>query len=333
MAWRGLLAVAVLGAACNYRVAFEDYCTDTGFCRCTDGNCCVVEQFRCDQFECCDGLSCEDGICLSAANLVAQPPFVDFGKVNANAPARTHVVIENVGSAATPSAPELTVSEGFALEETDCDHVLAPGERCTVTVGCRADPFALSVDGELTLQYGRRTLEVGLTAQTGVELTIVASGAARVHEPLKGRSCPIGDTEPGWHIHCRWVAPLGSQMFLQLGPIADGYTIMSSALCTWADGTCTVTADAPKRIEAYVDPYLDIAVIGAGTIQGVTPACVGASEDVTYCSYPVTGPVTLTAVPTPPATRVEWRAACTGSAEGECVVDVRGQTYVHATFL
>lgn len=332
MGWKRLIGVVVLASACDYRGAFEDYCADTGFCECEDGACCVVEQFRCDTLECCPGLWCVEGMCVVPAELAASPTFVDFGRITPDTNATARITLENVGSAPTPSAVQLDVSWGFTIDSTDCNRVLLPGQRCEVIVACRAAGLAAELGGALTAQYGRRILNVGLAAKAGVRIHVWVNGAAQITELHSGRVC--GSSDPTAYRVCTWPFPFDAVVQLRHGPVTDGYSFFSGGPCSWVDGVCTFVADVEKYVMVYPSPNLQLAVWGTGRVEGVNPACVRAQADPssgTHCAYPVSGWVTLTAVPTAPATVVEWSGACSG--RGPCVLEVRGPTSVYAQFL
>jgi hypothetical protein len=97
-------------------------------------------------------------------------------------------------------------------------------------------------------------------------------------------------------------------------------------------GTCTVTMDAAKSVEATftLNSYL-LSVAKAGSADGTVSSSPGGISCGGDCSesYAHGTSVTLTATPAAGATFKEWRGACTGAT---CSLTVTGVTTVTAVF-
>lgn len=320
-------------SGCSFREAFEDYCADTGSCACVDGECCVMEEYRCDGFACCDGLECLQGVCLRPVALTASPSPLDFGKLPEGKGLRT-LTLTNAGTVPTAEPLRLQTSDGYDVLRHDCERVLGAGESCSVELEAHPPAMSAQFNGHLIAETGRASLQVSLAAHTAAELTVLVSAGTDITETHTGKHCTASTNDANLVLSCAWVFSFDAAVRLVHGPVRTGYSLESWPPCLWASGACEFVADDSKVIHSNAQPNLQLIVRGTGRVDANSGPCArtaGAPGDLTYCPFPWTGSVTLIATPLAPSTRFEWSGACSGT--GSCTLDVQGITRVQAQFL
>ncbi|HMK72387.1 MAG TPA: hypothetical protein VK454_03555 [Myxococcaceae bacterium] len=221
-------------------------------------------------------------------------------------------------------------TDEFRVRST-CPVTVGPGESCSIFVSL--EPTTLGPKVALLEGSGGGSSAVAtITGRSGFVLTVMLSGPNQgtVSSDPPGIDCPTA---------CSAVFDVGSSVTLRAAP-PDGASASWTAPCTSPGPECTVVmAGDEQRVVSFV-PWLVIDVDSYFQAGAVHVEPLGADCSF-HCTFPISGPVTLTAVNAPqtgppdyfPTAAIlsGWSGACSGDAS-RCTLDVSGPTSVRASF-
>ena len=306
---RGLLAVLLL-AGCNFEQEFATYCVNTGYCRCSAGDCCAEVEQDCAVLGCCDGMICTaSGRCEGDVSLHFDPPTVALRTDDVGETDTQHIRLVNVGTRTTfdllVEAPGVT---DIAVDSGNCV-ILRGGEACDITLVYSPRVYGAQ-QLELRAIANNNTATATINGQAGIRVFVdyQSSWPGEVFSEPPGILCPS--------TRCDLYVARGTAVTVRADS-ATGVAAFAGPPCN--SFPCTFRLDSDLSITARFEPFLTLNPgQPAGHVQVNSEFC-----DFGPCRYAIAGRTTLTPFRSIyQSAALPWTTGPCANQEPACVLDL-----------